>query len=304
MIVLYRVFLSSLSLIVTIALWFNSPVWAACNENTSAIFNSGLDRVRQQNYQQALVDFTQVINRQDNLNLVGAAYSNRCLINLQLQNYFAAEADCMAAIEHNSDNIEAYLNLGLAYYRREEYQGAIAQYQQVIQRDRYDYRAYYNRGLAHFAFSDYQQAIADYNLALMSPRLVNAQQKTLIYNDRGLTYMMLADYERAIADFEQAIASQHHNYTAYFNRGCAHHRQGNHLAALEDFTQVVQLKPDFTQAYVNRGVLHHQIGRDRAAFADLDIALQQYQKQGDRLAYDLVFNLKQKLFHSQPSQLA
>ena len=302
MAIVYRVFLSGLSLIVMIALSFNAPVWAMSERNTSDIFNSGLDHVQQENYQQALVNFTQVINRQDNL--VGAAYSNRCLVNLQLQNYSAAEFDCTTALQHNSDNIEAYLNLGLTYYRQGEYDQAIAQYQQVIQRDGEDYRAYYNQGLADFAMEDYPQAITDYSLALMSSRAFNPKSQSLIYNDLALTYMMLGDFEPAIFNFDQAIALDDHNYNAYFNRGCAHHQQAKYQAAIEDFSQVVQLKSDFTQAYVNRAVLHHQIGQDSAAFTDIDIALQQYQQQGNRFDYDLVINLKQKLLYSQPSQVS
>ena len=66
----------------------------------------------------------------------------------------------------------------------------------------------------------------------------------------------------------------------------------------------MQLKPNLTQAYVNRGVLYNQIGENRAAFADINTALKQYHSQGDRLAYNLVFNLKQKLFYLQPDRLA
>ncbi len=301
MAVLHRVFLSGLSLVVTIALWFNAPVWAISEGNTSDIFNSGLDHVQQHNYQRALVNFTQVINRQDNL--VGSAYSNRCLVNLQLQNYSAAEVDCTNALQHNPDNIEAYLNLGLTYYRQGEYNQAIAQSQQVIQRDGKDYRAYYNRGLAYFAMEDYPQAITDYNLALISSRAFNPESKSLIYNDLALTYMMLGDFGQAIFNFDRAITLDDHNYNAYFNRGCAHHRQAKYQAAIEDFSHVVKLKPNFTQAYVNLAVLHHQIGQDSAAFTNIDIALQQYQQQGNRLDYDLVFHFKQKLFYSQPSQI-
>ncbi len=302
MAILHQVFLSGLSLIVMIALWSNTLVWAVSEGNTAEIFNSGLDNLQQLNYHEALVNFTQVINRQDNL--VGAAYSNRCLVNLQLQNYSAAEIDCTNALRHNSDNIEAYLNLGLTYYRQGEYDQALAQYQQVIQRDGEDYRAYYNQGLADFAMEDYPQAITDYSLALMSSRAFNPESQSLIYNDLALTYMMLGDFEPAILNFDQAIALDDHNYNAYFNRGCAHHRQGKHQAAIADFSQVVQLKPDFTQAYVNLAVLHHHIGQERAAFRDIDIALQQYQQQGNRFDYDLVINLKQKLLDSQPSQVA
>lgn len=301
-IVLHRFLLGTLSLVVTIAFWLNSPVWAESKGNSTNIFNSALDHVRQHNYQKALIDFTQVIKQQDSL--IGSAYSNRCLVNLQLQNYSAAETDCTVAVQYNSENTEAHLDLGLAYYLREKYQLAIAEYQEVIQRDRQDYRAYYNRGLAHYALQDYRQAIADYNLALMSSSLIANEQKTLIYNDRGLTHMMLKNYSQAIADTKQAIALEHHNYNAYFNQGCAHHRQGDYLAAIEDFTQVVQLNPDLTQAYINRAVLHHQLGHNHSALSDINIALQQYKKQGNHLAYAQVVNLKRKLFHSQPSQLA
>ena len=300
--VLQRFWLGSLSLILSFALWLNSSAWAESQKNSSDTFNSALDHVRQQNYQEALVGFTQVINQHDSL--IEAAYSNRCLVNLQLQNYSEAEADCNIALQRDPENIEAHLDLGLAYYLREKYQLAIAEYQQVIQRDRQDYRAYYNRGLAHYALRDYQQAIADYNLALMSPNLIANEQKTRIYNDRGLTYMMLKDYGQAIADTKHAIALESHNYNAYFNQGCAHHRQGDYLAAIEDFTQVVQLNPKLTQAFVNRAVLHHHLGHNQAALSDLNVALQEYEKQGDHLAYAQVVNLKRKLFYSQPSQIA
>ena len=173
----------------------------------------------------------------------------------------------------------------------------------IIQQDRHNYRAYYNLGLAHGALEDYQQAVKDYDLALKSSYQITKEQKTLIYNDRALAYMMLRNYDRAIADTDRAIVLEHHNHRAYFNRGCAHHRQGNYLAAIEDFTQVIQLKPDFTQAYVNRAVLHHRRGENRAALVDIEIALEQYQLQKDRSAYNRVVNLKQKLFYSQLSQL-
>ena len=281
---------------------FTSPVWAVSDGSSVARLNSGLDNVRQQNYQQALIDFTDVINL--NEDLVGAAYSDRCLVNLQLQQYNSAKSDCLAALEYDRDNKEAYLNLGLSYYYLQEYQQAIAQYRQVIKRDRHDYRAYYNLGLSHSALKDYQQAKSDYNLALMSSDSIPTERQTLIYNERGIANIMLANYQRAIADLNQAIDLKASNDSAYFNRGCAHHQQGNYLAAIDDFTQVVQLNPSQTQAYVNRAILHHQLRQERAAFKDLDIALQQYQQQGDRAAYQQILNLQQVMIQSQATQIA
>ncbi len=302
MIVLRRIFLSSLFSILAFTFWLHSPAWAISDANGKDIFNSALENIRQQNYQEALVGFTQVINLNDDL--VGAAYSDRCLVNLQLEQYLDAESDCTIALQYNSDNLEARLNLGLAYYRLGESEKAIAEYNKVIKSDRQDYRAYYNRGLAHFAVKDYPAAIADYNLALISNQEITEQQKTLIYNDRGVTYVILEDYQNAIANFNQAINLEPNNYSAYFNRGCAYHRQKNYLAALEDFTEVIQLNPDLTQAYVNRGMLHHKLGRNNNAFEDLDIALEQYKQQGDEFAYQQVLAFKQAMIQSQPSQFA
>ena len=302
MIVLRRVFLSSLFSILALTFWLHSPAWAISDGNGRDIFNSALENIRQQNYQEALVGFTQVINLNDDL--VGAAYSDRCLVNLQLQQYLDGESDCTIALQYNSDNLEARLNLGLTYYRLGESEKAIAEYNEVIKRDRHDYRAYYNRGLAHFALKDYPAAIADYNLALMSNQEITEQQRTLIYSDRGVTYLILEDYQNGIINFNQAINSEPNNYSAYFNRGCAHHRLKNYLAAIEDYTQVIQINPDLTQAYVNRAMLHHKLGRNNNAFEDLDIALEQYKQQGDDFAYQQVLAFKQAMIQSQPSQFA
>ena len=65
------IFLTYFSLIISLVLWFNSPALAGSERDAKDIFNSGLDWVRQQNYDRALIDFTEVINLQDSL--IGAA---------------------------------------------------------------------------------------------------------------------------------------------------------------------------------------------------------------------------------------
>ncbi len=61
MIVLHRVFWSSWCLFLAIAFWLTPPVWAVSYGSSVARLNSGLDNVRQQNYQQALIDFITII---------------------------------------------------------------------------------------------------------------------------------------------------------------------------------------------------------------------------------------------------
>ncbi|MEM7594822.1 MAG: tetratricopeptide repeat protein [Cyanobacteria bacterium P01_A01_bin.83] len=297
---LQQVLLVSWFSIVSIFLPCDST-FATSLPNISDVFNTGIDNIRQQNYPQALIDFTQVIEHQEDF--VSAAYSNRCLVNLQLQNYAAAKSDCIGAIQDNSSNREAQLNLGLIYYRQGEYAQAIAHYELVIQQDKLDYRAYYNRGLSYQALNNYQKAIANYYLALLHSRDLNPESKSSIYNDLALAYMMLSKNESAIFNLERAIALDANNYSAYYNRGCAYHQQGKYQVAIKDFSRTVQLKPDFTQAYIHRGILNHQIGAVDNAFDDLNLALKQYHQQGNSEQYDLVNNLKQQLLYTQPNQI-
>ena len=132
---------------------------------------------------------------------------------------------------------------------------------------------------------------------------IHATKPLATQNDLALAYMMLSKDEPAMSNFNQAIALDNSNYNAYYNRGCTYHRLGKYQAAMQDFSQVVKLNPHFTQVYVARAVLRHQRRQATAALSDLNIALKQYQNQGDRQQYDRVVNLKQKLFYSQPNQL-
>ncbi len=100
-----------------------------------------------------------------------------------------AIADCTQAIKLNPENIEANLNLGLAYYKIGNYQQAIAEYTKVINYNRHDFRALYNRGLASFELINYQEVVADYSLALVNTHSDSHGNLTDIYNARGLAYL-------------------------------------------------------------------------------------------------------------------
>lgn len=301
MAILLRIFLATWIFILS-SFWFPLSVLAVSWENTGkTVFNRGVENLRQQQYQEALADFTQVIT--ENNNLAGSAYSNRCLAELQLQKNLAAEADCKQAIAKNVDNLEAHLNLGLAYYHQQQYAQAIAEYQEIIKRDQKDYRAYYNRGLANLASNNYRQAISDYQKALSITDKSPKESKSTIYNDLALVQLMMGEEAEAVGNLSQAIALNENNYQAYYNRGCAYHRQENNQAAIQDFSQAIQLQPDFTEAYVHRGIVRHHVGANRPAMADLNLALGQYQDRDNKQQYNLVLNLKHRLFYLQPHQI-
>jgi tetratricopeptide (TPR) repeat protein len=262
------------------------------NSESADLFYSGVEHLQYERYQPASLDFTRVIDLQQEF--IPQAYSNRCLAYLQLQNYPAAIEDCQRAISLNPENTEAYLNLGLAYYRQQDYRAAIEPYRHIIGQNSADWRAYYNLGLVYQALENYHDAIANYNLALK----INSdapQQQGQIYRDRGLSYLLSQSLELAIADFTQSIDLDKQNELAYYNRACAYHQQQNWVAAIADFTQVIKLNPTMAQVYVNRGWLYHQIGRNRLAIADLRLACQKFKQQGNMTAYRQTIALINKL---------
>jgi tetratricopeptide (TPR) repeat protein len=288
---------------------------ASAQTSTSDFFKSGVEKIQNGDWKQALVEFTQAIE----LNAEkAAAYGNRCLVYIQLGEYLNATDDCTQALQLKPNNASsvrelvrspvvanirasAYLNRGLAYHRQARYQEAIADFNQTIKIKPIDYSAYYNRGLARFEQEDYEEAIADFNQALQ--QIPTPQEKTLatVYNDRGLTHFQLRNISAAIADFSLAIRLNGSDARAYYNRGCICHRQGDYVGAIRDFTLSIQRSPNRAEAYVNRGIARYQLGYQQAAFEDLQKGAECFCAQKEMVAYQQTLNLIKKIQQQSPS---
>ncbi|QIR38588.1 tetratricopeptide repeat protein [Tolypothrix sp. PCC 7910] len=266
--------------------------------NAREFLQMGVDKISHSHYQEAIADFDQAIQLQNNF---GEAYSERCLAYLQIQEYQQAIADCTQAINFSPDNAEDYINRGLASYRQKDYLSAIVDYQRAIALKPADFRAYYNLALAHAATDKYLEAIADYNLALSqispSANILLAD----IYNDRGLARLQLQDFEAAMADFSKAIQLDANDYRAYFNRGCACGKKGDNFGALRDFSKVIRLNPSNGMAYVNRGVARYQLGYYQGAIADLQKASEFFGFTGEKLAYQKAVKILETMQKQIPS---
>ncbi|GBF80663.1 tetratricopeptide repeat protein [Aphanothece sacrum] len=263
------------------------------SSQASDLFYQGIEQTEKSNYSQAILDFTQVINSESKW--VTAAYTNRCLVHLNLNQNQAAKSDCTEAIKRNSNQTDVYLNLGLAEYRLGNYYQALSQYQEVIKRDKENYQAYYNQGLVYVALQDYSQALKNYEQALLSEKLETDEQKSLIYNEKGLAYFNSGDMANSLTELTQSISLNPVNDQAYYNRGCIHYKTQHYLAAIDDFNQVIKLNSDSAQAYVNRGISYYAMGLEQAALRDLNRALHQFDKQEQLIAYQQTLNLINQL---------
>ncbi|MEL4895623.1 tetratricopeptide repeat protein [Crocosphaera sp. Alani8] len=275
---------------VLFCLGFSSP--SVETSTISPNFSQGIQYLRQESYQKAIVEFTRVINNKNRW--MASAYNNRCLAHLQLNKNLAAKRDCEEALRMNSDNVEAYLNKGLADYRLENYTQSLVAYQEVIKRQKDDYRAYYNLGLTHFKLGNYEEALDSYNCALERDKNSSSEHKTVIYYDRALAHVKLEDFPRAIANLTHVLVLDPQEEHAYYQRGYAYQRSGDYKAAFQDFTEAIKLNPQLTSAYINRGISAAVLGFQDIAWQNFKIALNQFQQQNNQIGYNRTLSLMRK----------
>lgn len=305
---LYKILISLAIVIAILILPINGQAFAApasipkISVSAQDFFLLGVNNTSLGNLKQAVENFTQAIALDANM---PAAYSNRCLVYMQLGDYQQAQEDCTKSLQLNPKNTEVYLNRGLVYQRQKQYQAAIWDYNQVIELKPHDLRGYYNRGLTYFELQNYQQALFDYNQAISQNLRQDSQELATVYNDRGLAQFQLGNISAANLDFSLAIRLGADNARAYYNRGCICNRQGNYTGAIRDFTLALQHHPHQTDsevvaslrgsAYVNRGLARYQLGYQQAAFEDLQRGAECFCKQGEMVAYHQTLKLLQKL---------
>lgn len=275
-----------ISVIVGLFVFFLVPnanllVLANTQIKASDFLKLGVNQMLGGNYQAAIENLNVAIQMQSDFS---AAYSDRCLAYLQLQDYHQAIADCTIALNLTPNDSEAYLNRGLAQYRQGNYLYAIADYNQAIALKPDNFRAHYNQGIALAGEGNHSEAIIAYNRALTQIDPTTTQLLADIYNDRGLAYFEAQNSLAAINDFNLAIRLNANDDRAYFNRGCLAENSGNYLAAIFDFSQVIRLKPSHALAYINRGVAHYNLGYYQRAIADLQQASSYFSNQGQKLA--------------------
>ena len=217
---------------------------ASANPLANNLYNSGVDKYEQGDYQGAIADYTKAleINPDD-----VKAYSNRGVAKRKLKDYQGAITDYNKVIDIDPQEATAYSNRGNIKGDLKDYQGAIADYDKAIKISPQYATAYYNRGVTKRKLKDAQGAIADYTKALE----INPQYPDAHYN-RGVAKGDLKDYQGAIADYDKAIKINPNDAMAYGSRGYARvvgfqDRNG----ACSDYKKAVSLGSKITAKWLN-----------------------------------------------------
>ena len=135
------------------------------------------------------------------------------------------------AIESNSQN-----NQNISH--SEEDEKLISDYSTIISLDSENVNAYRNRGLAYYRLGQHDKAIADFDKAIyLEPKY------SATYVHRGVSYKNLEEYQKAIDDYNKAIHLDPNDSSAYCNRGFSYHCLEEYEKAIEDYTEAIRLNP-------------------------------------------------------------
>lgn len=116
------------------------------------------------------------------------------------QNYDLAIVDFTEAMRHDPNSWRAYNDRGVSYFQKGDNDKAIADYTEAI-RLKPDYgKAYNNRGLVFERKGDYEKTLADCNEAIrLNPNFVGFYcTRALAYSDKGDYEKAIADYNEGI----------------------------------------------------------------------------------------------------------
>ncbi len=167
-------------------------------EYPEAYFDRGSAYTLLQQHEQAIADFTQLIQWNEN---DYKAYSNRGVIYLNTKQYAAAIADFTKVIELAPNPAKSYHGRGTAYFQLGSYQQAVEDYTKSIEfYPDPQWQVIYARGKSYWRLKQYEQALVDFTRA----NQLNSEFGEIM-ESRGLLYIKeFHDPTKGCLDLKQA----------------------------------------------------------------------------------------------------
>ncbi len=236
------------------------------SEEAKKYFDLGMECLKNENFEEAINNFTKVIEIDPNFKYV---YNYRGFSYGSLRKYEEAIKDYTKAIEINENYKEVYYNRGVNYGSLRKYEEAIKDYTKAIEIDENYKEAYYNRGVNYGSLGKYEEAIKDYTKAIE----IDENYKEAYYS-RGLNYNSLEKYEEALKDFTKVIEIDENYKYAYFYRGLVYININKYEEAIKDYTKAIEIDENYKEAYHNRGFSYSSIKNYKEALKDFTKAIE------------------------------
>ncbi len=194
---------------------------------------------------------------------------NAGLVHAQAGRWKEAEASFSKAVQFNSQDADAYVQLGHAYQHLQRYSDAVTAYRQatVLQPD--DLEAFLSLGDASLRAKDYAGATNAYRKATeLDPKNVEA------FRSLGIAYRADKKYSEAKQAFENARRINPQDADLYSHIGILELAQQHYLLAELSFRRATLVNPKSTPAYIGLGEAHFEQARYEKAAEAFNQALQ------------------------------
>jgi tetratricopeptide (TPR) repeat protein len=263
------------------------------SDSYETLFEIGLLRVRQKEYQAAIDEFARSIQnykpqpgREDEPYAQG--YLLKASAHLELGKASTDEATRQAAylasieesqklyslVDENSRytagiRAVALMQRGIGERMAGKLNDAIRTFSQALELNPAASEAYFRRGICLLAIGENQMAIADF-----------VQAAAINYEDprnnlwEGIVYAKMGNYHEAIRAYGDAIAASDRFTPAYINRGLAYMMLKEDEKAIRDFDEALRIEPTNGDYFFKRGVAYAQLNRLEEASNSLASAIE------------------------------
>jgi tetratricopeptide (TPR) repeat protein len=206
------------------------------NKYADDFFNQGVVWFQKGEYDQAIEEFTKVLEMAPEGSENYVVYYNRGLAYYKMRDYGRAIKDFNTALLLVPGG-------GLAGKYKPEIYDSTMEVKAETPKIKYElFNTYKARGDAWFCEKGYSQAIDDYNMALK----FGAQRKELpmVFNGRAWAKFETGNFDGAIEDFSSALGIDPKLARSYYGRAHAWSKKGDMNMALRDASMAHKLKPD------------------------------------------------------------
>lgn len=186
-----------------------------------------------------------------------AAYHNRALVYMHVEQYSDAISDLDKMLSINKDDPELLVLRGRANAETGKHKTALSDFSKAIEADPENAEAYAGRGASELKLGIVEQALEDCNqAAALSPELVSA------YLCRAEAYLKLDQAEEVSRNIEKVLELSPNIADAYRIRAILAEGAGETEAAIADYRRALELDPFMTEA---KTALAKLVGEDDLA---------------------------------------
>ena len=233
-----------------------NPVNKAANN-----FEIGYAYEKLKQYDDAIAKFTTVIGINNQYSLAfkerGNCYYKKKDYEKALDNF-----DQYTKLASNIMDPDFFHDKGWCENELGKYDDAVTSLNQSITLDDSYIDAYSELGYAYYKLSKNDEAIANYRTAM---NMSNGQNYRYILNLANVYYTNLKNYDSAIVYFEKGLQLQNEDKNAYYKLGWCYNDKKQYDKAISPLQKALILDPDFINAKTELGYANYKLDRYDAA---------------------------------------